>query len=137
MNSKPMLFECLNCKETYLADNLCEGYNCPKCNGRIIAIGFMHKIEEDLKDIKNKIKKAKKNGLIRNYYKYHIPPKPNLPLSPNNHISGVDLSGKKDNTVHTITINVNAENIDEDKLIEEIIRNLNNPKQPRRSGYIE
>ncbi len=136
MNSKPMLFECLNCKETYLADNLCDGYNCPKCNGHIKPLGFIKDIEEGIREMRNKIKKAKKNGLIRNYHKYYIAPKPKLPPKLNNYIGGVDLSSKKDRTVHTININVNAESIDKDKLIEKIIRDLNNPKGPGRSGTI-
>jgi DNA-directed RNA polymerase subunit RPC12/RpoP len=71
MNSKPMLFECLECGETYLADNLCDGCNCPKCNGHIVGRGFIKEIEEDLKEMQNKINRAKENGLIRKAHKKH------------------------------------------------------------------
>lgn len=131
MNSKPMLFECLDCKETYLADNLCDGYKCPKCNGHITERGFVNEIEKSIKDMQNKIKTAKKNGLIRNYYKYCNAPKPNLPPIPNNYIIGLDLSSEKDSTVHTINTNVNAKNVDKDKLIDEIIKMLNKDVKQR------
>lgn len=138
MNSKPMLFECLDCSETYLADNLCDGCKCPKCNGHVVGIGFVKEIEEGLKDMQNKIIRAKENGLIRTYPKSAITKTLYADGEPYSKLIGVvDLSGKKDSTVHTININVSAENIDKDKLIEEIIKKLNNPKGPRRSGFVE
>lgn len=69
MNSKPMLFECMECRETYLADNLCDGYNCPKCNGHVVARGYIKEIEEGIKVTRDKINRAKENGLIRKYTK--------------------------------------------------------------------
>jgi DNA-directed RNA polymerase subunit RPC12/RpoP len=131
MNSKLMLLECINCKETYLADDKCDGYNCPKCNGHIVPRGFIEKMEESIKETQYKIKKAKGNGLIRNYYKYHIPPKPEGP--PSNYVGGVDLGSGKD---HTIIINTNNPYIDKDKIVAEIMEKLNDPRSPRRSGAI-
>ena len=87
MNSKPMLFECLECRETYLADNLCDGCKCPKCNGHVVGRGFIKEIEESLKDMQDKINRAKKNGLIRKY------------STSSKYLYGVDLSNKKDITV--------------------------------------
>mgnify|MGYP001191703519 CR=1 FL=1 len=122
MDSKLMLFECIECEETYLADNLCDGYNCPKCNGHIVPKGFIKEIEEGIKDVQNKIKRAKKNGLIR---KYNNSPKPKLPPNPNKYLYGVDLSNKKDITV---TISFNSEEFHED-LIERVTKELESQRR--------
>lgn len=115
MNGKPMLLECVECKETYLADNLCDGYKCPKCNGMVVGIGFMRKIfvsdiEKEMKDIQYKIDKAKENGLIRKYNK-----------SPSSkYIYGVDLAKGKD---FTVKVSLNAEEFNKD-LIEKVTEEL-------------
>lgn len=105
MNSKPMLFECIDCKETYLADNLCNGCKCPKCNGRVASRGFIKEIEERLKDMQDKVNRAKENGLIRKY---------NISVEPKN-IYGVDYATDKD---ITIKASFNAEEFKKDTLKE-------------------
>ncbi|MBU5425003.1 hypothetical protein KQI41_01155 [Tissierella pigra] len=136
MNSKTMLFECIECKETYLADNLCDGYNCPKCEGIIVGRGFIKDIEEGLKDMQDKINKAKENGLIRKYTK---PPRTNyipfdghiatLPFDKCKH--GVDLGSGKDSTVFTIHAD-----IDELTKIDDVLKMFNDLKKSRRVGTI-
>ncbi len=136
MNSKTMLFECLDCKETYLADNLCDGCNCPRCKGLVMGRGFIKEIEEGLKDTQDKINRAKENGLIRKYTKT-----PRINYIPfNGHIAalpfdtcmhGVDLSDKKDSTVITVQVN-----IDELTKIDDVIKMFKDLKESRRVGTI-
>lgn len=72
MRDNIMLVECLDCEETYLADDLCDGCKCSKCNGHLVERGFIKEMEESIKEIEDKINRAKNNGLIRKY----IPKKP-------------------------------------------------------------
>lgn len=70
MKGKYLLMECVDCGETYLGDNMCDGCKCNKCDGPAVGLGFMGKvlirdIEEELNGMQNKISKAKSNGLIR------------------------------------------------------------------------
>lgn len=118
MNSKPMLLECLDCGETYLADNLCEGYRCPKCDGFIVGRGFIKDLEENMagmeeriKVTRDKITKAKENGLIRKYTKLskanHIPRDGHIAALPfDTCMHGVDLASGKNSTVFTIHVDI-------------------------------
>lgn len=123
MNSKPMLFECLgDCKETYLADNLCDGYRCPKCNGHIAERGFIKELEENARDMQDKIIRAKENGLIREY---------NASVEPNKCIYGVDYGSGRDITV---TVKMDTEQIGK---IKEIIKLFDDLDKTKRVGVIE
>lgn len=122
MNSKPILFECLDCKETYLADNLCDGYKCPRCNGHIVARGFVKELEENAKDMQDKINRAKENGLIRKY---------NTSVKTNKCIYGVDYGSGRDITV---TVKIDTEQI---KKIDTLIKVFDDFKKNKRVGVIE
>lgn len=114
MKNDYMLFECLECGETYLADNRCDGYKCPECDGHIVPRGFIKGIEEDIKDMQDKVNKAKHNGLIRKYKR----------KDDNTRIEDIN-----------ITINFNAEEFSKD-LAEELLKAIE--KQRKSSGdYIK
>lgn len=104
MNSKPMLFECLECGETYLADNLCDGYKCPKCDGYVVGRGFIKEIERLIKEDQRKINRAKENGLIRKYTKSQ---------EINDCIHGVDYASERDKTTMTLYIGADTSELKE------------------------
>ena len=134
------ILECLDCKETYLADNFSDGYNCPKCAGYTRPIGNIEEMEKQIKQMVIEISKAKRNGLIRNYFKHPNPLSPKLALKPEgppiNYIGGVDLAGGKD---HTITSTTNNPYIDRDKFIKDLAEELYNYSNDsfKRSGPID
>ena len=121
-----MLFECLECGETYLADNRCDGYNCPKCNGHIVPRGFIKEIEEGIKDVQDKVNKAKHNGLIRKYKRKDDDIKVTRTLYADGEahtkeiLHGIDLSSGKDITVR---VNFNAEEFLKD-LAEKLLKTI-------------
>lgn len=97
---KYTLFECIDCKETYLADNLCDGYKCPECGGMVIEIGSLEGAEEAIEEMTNKVNKAKRNGLIRKYKRKDDDIKVTRTLYANNE------------EFATITVNFNTEKVE-------------------------
>lgn len=122
MNSEPMLAECLGCNETYLADNLCGGYRCPKCNGYTTERGFIEDLEERVKDLQDKIDKAKENGLIRKY---------TTSAKTNKCRYGVDYGSGRDITV---TVKIDTEQI---KKIEDLTKLFDDFSKIKRAGVNE
>lgn len=114
VNSKTMILECLDCKETYLADDPCDGYNCPKCNGMVIGMGSLEGAEESIEEMTNIVNKAKHNGLIRKYKRK-------------------DKNTRTENI--SITINFNAEEFSKD-LAEELSKAIERQRNSIRS-YIQ